>query len=67
MELRKGDILIEKSRFTCKVKFVEYVDEAGVILVDGTKDESYKVEDYDKMWKKYEVLVRRENREDTHI
>ena len=43
--LSQGDLVIRKGKHEAKIYIVESVDESGVLLVNGIKDEFYSVDD----------------------
>lgn len=64
MNLKEGDILISKKPHSCTVKFVEAVDEIGILLVDGVKDEYFVPEEFKLIREKYKLLCKKEDRID---
>lgn len=67
MELKIGDILISKEPHSCEVKFVEGCDESGLLLVNGVKDEYFEPSEYHMVFKKYELLCKKEDRKDSQF
>src|SRR5699024_3239963 len=65
-ELKEGDCLISKhDRHSCRIKFVEAVDENSVLLVDGVQDEFYEDKHaLELMCDKYKVFCFVEDRKD---
>lgn len=62
--LEKHDVLIEKGRHGCLVKFVEEVNEAGVLLVDGTEDVFVSRSEFKRWEERYGLLCRAADRHD---
>lgn len=66
-ELHVGDTLISrKNPYSCRIKFVEDVNENSVLLVDGIQDEFYEgVSELEYMRDEYEVFCFKEDRKDS--
>ena len=64
MEFKTGDILINKEPHSCQVKFVEGCDKSGLLLVDGIKDEFFAPHEYHLANRKYQLLCKKEDRQD---
>lgn len=64
MEIEIDDILISREPHSCVVKFVEEVNEGGVLLVDGIQDEWYEIRELYIIDEKYEMLCKKEDRKD---
>lgn len=62
--LERHDILIQKDRHGCGIKFVEEVNEAGVLLVDGTEDAFVPRSEFKRWEEEYALLCRAVNRHD---
>jgi len=67
MVVEKGDVVIRRERHSCDVRFVEAVDDTGILLVNGVQDRFYTPVEFDLFEKEYELLVRKEDRLDTFI
>lgn len=71
-EVNVGDLVIRKGKHEAKVYFVEGVDDDGVLLVNGIKDEFYTDEDdgaigdetLDYFYENFRLLAKRENLEE---
>lgn len=63
-EIEYEDVLIEKGKHSCTVKFVEQADEYGILLVDGIKDTHYLRKDIRKIYEKYNMLCKKKDRKD---
>lgn len=64
LDLEEGDVLISRELHSCKVKFVEEVNEDCILLVDGLKDESYEKEEFYLIAQQYEILCKAKDRKD---
>lgn len=64
LDLEVGDVLISKDLHSCKVKFVEDVNENHILLVDGVKDVPYDKEEFYLIAQQYEILCKAEDRRD---
>lgn len=62
--LEKHDIVIQKERHGCGIKFVEEVNRAGVLLVDGTEDVFVSRSDFKRWDEHYALLCRAADRHD---
>lgn len=65
-QVKQGDLVIEREKHSCNVKFVEGADETGILLVDGVKDEYFEAEHggFERFYDKYKLLCKKEHRED---
>ncbi|MGF1998274.1 DUF1642 domain-containing protein [Enterococcus casseliflavus] len=68
--LSQGDLVIRKGKHEAKIYIVESVDESGVLLVNGIKDEFYSVDDeggpdndLDYFYSNFRLLAKKESLE----
>ena len=68
--LSQGDLVIRKGKHEAKIYFVESVDESGVLLVNGIRDEFYSVDDeggpdndLDYFYSNFRLLAKKESLE----
>lgn len=68
--LSQGDLVIRKGKHEAKIYIVEEVDESGVFLVNGIKDEFYSVDDeggpdndLDYFYSNFRLLAKKESLE----
>lgn len=68
--LSQGDLVIRKGNHEAKIYIVESVDESGVLLVNGIKDEFYSVDDeggpdndLDYFYSNFRLLAKKESLE----
>ena len=66
--LSEGDLVIRKGKHEAKIYIVESVDESGVLLVNGIKDEFYSVDDeggpdndLDYFYSNFRLLAKKES------
>lgn len=64
-KFRYGDIVVRKEKHSCDVRFVEEVNPAGVLLVNGVEDVFYDTESMERLYDEYELLCEREDRKDS--
>lgn len=70
LPLSQGDLIIRKGKHEAKIYIVESVDESGVLLVNGIKDEFYSVDDeggpdndLDYFYSNFRLLAKKESLE----
>lgn len=63
-DVKEGDLVIERGKHSCNVKFVEAIDEECILLVSGVRDEVFMKPEFPLFYQKYQLLCKKEDRQD---